>query len=184
MAATNDSASALVEAREREVQALELRKEGASYRTIGRTLGISTTTAFNAVMRVLNRFAAQSAEHTRELRQLEVERLDVAMLKVMPKVRLGDLPAVDRLIRLVDARARLLGLYAPAQLEVGGILNGSPIKAEIAHVDADAFNRDFATLLGLEPGAIDGNRDAEAESGVYSAHTDAPTDPLSLADES
>jgi hypothetical protein len=151
----------MLEAREREVRAFELRKMGASYRAIGRDLGISQTAAHDAIMRVLARLAAQTEKHTRELRQMEVERLDAALLVVMPMVRRGDLPAVDRMIRLVDARARLLGLNAPAQVEVGGIPNGAPLKAEIINVDADAFNRDFAALLGLESGEDDRSGDAE-----------------------
>jgi DNA-binding CsgD family transcriptional regulator len=169
MAGQSPTSDRMMEAREREVQALELRKQGASYRAIGRHLGISQTAAHDAVMRVLARFAAQSEKHTRELRQLEVERLDAAMSVVMPLVRRGDLAAVDRLVRLVDARARLLGLNAPAQVEVGGIAQGAPLKAEIVNVDADAFNRDFAALLGLGDGLDHGDGDAEPEPGVHPA---------------
>jgi len=163
MAADNTTSSRITVAREREVQALELRKHGASYRVIGRQLGISYQAAHDAVMRVLARFAAQNEKHTRELRQLEVERLDTALLVVMPKVRAGDLTAVDRLIRLIDSRARLLGLNAPAQVEVGGILNGAPLKAQIVTVNADEFNHEFATLLGLSDGTEHSDGDAEPE---------------------
>jgi DNA-binding CsgD family transcriptional regulator len=143
MAGQSPTSDRMMEAREREVQALELRKQGASYRAIGRHLGISQTAAHDAVMRVLARFAAQSEKHTRELRQLEVERLDAAMSVVMPLVRRGDLAAVDRLVRLVDARARLLGLNAPAQVEVGGIAQGASL---LSSVSATALTTATATL--------------------------------------
>jgi hypothetical protein len=61
--------------------------------------------------------AAAAAETSRavslvEHRQMELERLDAALLQVFPGVNRGDLFAVDRLIKLVQERAKLLGLYA------------------------------------------------------------------------
>jgi len=105
-------------ARDREAQALELRKAGASFPAIGQALGISDEGARKAVSRALARIAQQTDEAAAELRALELERLDMAQLAIARQVQQGNFGAIDRWIRLSERRAKLLGLDAPVRQDV------------------------------------------------------------------
>lgn len=106
--------------RERELQALELRKAGFTFDRIAQQLGISQPGAYKAVKRALSRLTAQTDEAADEVRRLELERLD-GMLPVMwTQAKQGNQGAVDRVLRIMERRARLLGLDAPAEVKIGG----------------------------------------------------------------
>lgn len=66
----------------------------------------------------LDRLRADTQEDTANLVRLEVERLDVALKAIAPKVQRGNMAAIDRWIRLSETRRKLLGLDAPTK--VGG----------------------------------------------------------------
>lgn len=70
-----------------------------------------------------------------ELRQLEADRLDRLFFVAYKKaVRDQDLQAIDRTLRIMERRARLLGLDMPARTELSGP-DGGPVQAENATVD-------------------------------------------------
>lgn len=99
---------AIVDANERQVRALELRKAGVSYQTIADTLGYGGPSgAFKAVQTALKTTLREPAE---ELRSLEMERLDQAAFAIAAQVRAGNLGAIDRLLRIMERRAKMLGL--------------------------------------------------------------------------
>lgn len=128
-----------VETAERDRRAAELRGKGWSYRKIAAELKIDVHTAHDAVERALRAIRAEGAA---EVRQLELERLDAmweAVLRVLErehvtvnqgKVIVLDgkpltddgpvLQAVDRLIKIQERRARLLGLDAEQKVNMSG----------------------------------------------------------------
>jgi hypothetical protein len=154
-------------------EAAALRARSWTYRQIGEALGMSTSTAYDAVQRAL---ADTLAEPAAAVRALELEKLDAlerAVLVVLERehvtvsqgrvVRrrtdeieqvngedkvdddgnpvyvwediLDDSPvlaAVDRLLKVADRRAKLLGLDAATKLDVSG-----GVKYEIVGVPAD-----------------------------------------------
>lgn len=103
---------------ERRVKAFELRKAGASYRQIGRKLGVSGKTAHEDVHAVLAELAAQSLESAAEYRALELERLDMAQLALYQHLDSGDPQIVAAWVRVSESRRRLLGL----DLQPGALL--------------------------------------------------------------
>ena len=105
-----------VRARERELQAVELRKAGLNYRQIGEVLGISHVAVGKAVKRALATYSEQTKEATDELRQLELERLDALTLAFSPKAMAGDTQAAKLILRVMEHRSRLLGLEPPRPL--------------------------------------------------------------------
>jgi len=112
------------QAAERRVKSLELRKAGLGYRQIGEQLGVSEQQAWRDVKKALEGLAEMEQDAARELRQLEVERLDALLSPLWLRARgrriqhddgtVEDVPpdyaAVDRVMRLMEARRRLLGL--------------------------------------------------------------------------
>jgi len=105
-----------VEAVARQKEALELRLQGLSYAAIAAKLNYkSPQAAHNAVMSAIKRTLREPAD---AVRRLECERLDALQAALWQK--LHEDPAVaDRILRVMERRARLLGLDAPASLEVG-----------------------------------------------------------------
>lgn len=99
------------EARTREAKALDLRLLGYSYDRIARELDYQhRSAAKKAIDRAL---AAIPREAATQLRDMELERLDLAQRSLADKIVRGHLGAIDRLIRIMDHRAKLLGLYEP-----------------------------------------------------------------------
>jgi len=110
-----------------DAEALALRRTGLGYVEIGNRLGIPKSTAYDSVMRALADAIENRREQAESLRQLEVERLD-EMLAAIYSLAIGvkadgtrtrPNPALfDRVLRLMERRARLLGLDAPAKVSI------------------------------------------------------------------
>ena len=123
-----------INAKERALKAVELRKAGATYQAIADQLGFrSPQGAYDAVKRTLLRTAQAPSD---ELRVLEIERLDTMLLAIWAAVRAGNYGAIDRAIRIAARRAALLGLDAPDKHEVTGA-DGEPLFQDVSGVDFD-----------------------------------------------
>lgn len=139
---------------ERDAEAARLRSRGLSYEAIGRELGLDKGNAYKAVQRALDSVVREPAD---ELRQLELGRLDdmwQATLAVLEAKHftvsngkliyhpetggplLDDGPvlaAVDRLLRIQERRAKLLGLDQATRL----------------NVDAENLGREIGELINV-----------------------------------
>jgi len=104
-----------IQAAERRVQALALRREGATFTEIGEALGINRSAAHKAVSRALDELAQLAEGEVVSLRALELDRLDALQRSIWTQAMDGALPAVDRLLRIMERRAKLLGLDAPVK---------------------------------------------------------------------
>lgn len=111
-----------LEARERALKALQLRKEGWTYDEIarekdanGNPLYRDRRTAHMAVTALLYSTAQELAD---EVRQLELQRLDMLLNKLMPGINEGDPSSVSVAIRLMERRSKMLGLDAPERTEI------------------------------------------------------------------
>jgi hypothetical protein len=100
----------MVLAKDREFQALDLRKAGATYHQIGKQLGISKEGARGAVVRALADLQAICTETAEEVRRIEAERLDALTLGLWEKARKGDVAAVKACLAVMERRSKLLGL--------------------------------------------------------------------------
>lgn len=119
-----------VKAADKQRQALELRKAGVTYARIAEQLGYrSPSGAHKAVELALKSVLSEPAE---EVRQLELERLDSMLLALWPQVRNGNHGAIDRALRVMERRARLLGLDAPVKQD---------IKAELSKVVIEYYDQ-------------------------------------------
>jgi hypothetical protein len=104
---------------ERDLRAVKMRRDGITYDVISKRLGYGDrANASRAVKRRLTEFRAQCAEDVAELRQVETLRLDTALAAIMPRVRDGELLAIDRMLRIQERRAAYEGLDQPKSLKV------------------------------------------------------------------
>ncbi|MFC5126894.1 hypothetical protein ACFPRL_27245 [Pseudoclavibacter helvolus] len=96
-------------AAEKRKQALELRRQGLQFDDIAKKVGYaSKAAAHKAVQIAIRDITRESAE---ELIELELTRLDDLFAGFYEKARKGDLFAVDRALKVMDQRAKFLGLY-------------------------------------------------------------------------
>jgi hypothetical protein len=70
----------------------------------------------------LENLADKCREEAEHVRALELQRLDALYLKAWEAVEEGDLPSIDRCLRVQERRAKLLGLDAAEKVEHSGDL--------------------------------------------------------------
>ena len=142
---------------DRRRQAIEMRIAGHSWQAIADALGYDSKGSANTdVRRALEQARVELAIPREALRELEAERLDAELVRLEETqaaiwllVQAGDLRAIDTSLRIEEARRRnaerrskLLGLDAPAQVE----LTMEAIDAALADTAAElaAARRDAA----------------------------------------
>ncbi|WP_413102228.1 helix-turn-helix domain-containing protein [Streptomyces sp. Inha503] len=123
----------------RDAEAARLRARGMTYRTIAAELGMDVHSVHDAVKRALKEIVQEPAE---DVRRMELERLDFLYEKAIEVLERehvtvsqgkiiyqGDAPllddgpvlqAIDRLLRIQERRAKLLGLDAATKTQVSG----------------------------------------------------------------
>lgn len=99
-------------------RALELRRNGASYRDIADKLQVSVATAHRYVQREL---ADVPAADRTQLRDLEAARLDALQALAWPQAKDGDLAAIRECRAISESRRKLFGLDAPQQVDLRGV---------------------------------------------------------------
>ena len=99
---------------------MELRKAGFSYTQIGNEIGITASTACKHVTAQLRMLSEKCTEEAREVIKLELERLDSLLVGLWQAARHGEVEKVDRVLKIMNRRAHLLGLDAPKKLEHSG----------------------------------------------------------------
>jgi hypothetical protein len=107
---------------EKTLKALELRKRGMNYTQIGEKLGCARSTACRYVLSELENLADKCREEAVHVRDLELQRLDALYLVAYAEVEDGNIPAIDRCLRIMERRAKLLGLDAAEKVEHSGDL--------------------------------------------------------------
>lgn len=124
---TNDPQ--LIETAERRAFVLKLRKTGATYERIAQAAmrefglerlprGWDRRYAFNDVKRVLQKLNRECRQSVTEIKRLELERIDVAVVAIWPEVKDGNLGAIDRFLKTSARRAALCGLDAPTKMSI------------------------------------------------------------------
>jgi len=118
--------SDLLETAERRSYVLKMRKGGATYAQIvqgaikkfGADMlpsGWDERYAYKDVKRELDRLRSDISENAEQIIELEKQRLDAMLTTLWPKVAQGHQGAIDRVLRIMERRARLLGLDAPSR---------------------------------------------------------------------
>lgn len=139
MSASRHSARLSVEERRSRVATMLLAHR--SQREIADALGVHPSTVNRDIKAVRAEWAQRRATAIDTWTAEELAKLDAVERALMSKVLGGDTWAIDRLLGAMHHRARLLGLYAPEQLEV---LTPGRIEQEIARLEAELGEHDGA----------------------------------------
>lgn len=142
------SSPAMLEAKQRQHQALELRLAGATLEAIAGKLGYhDSAAAYKAIQVVM---AENVAAPSAELREIEVRRLDKLIFAIWPAAMKGDLGAVDRVLKIAERRARLLGLDAPLQIALNDSIRAMAREEGLTDEDAaDALEAARRIVAGM-----------------------------------
>ena len=120
---------------ERQIQALDLRKEGWTYRQIAKHLDISVGLAFKYIQDELDSLAQLKTESADSVRLLELERVDMLMKGLAPMALVGNIGAVTAYLKCMERRAKLLGLDAPTKIAPTNPDGTEPFSLEIKAVE-------------------------------------------------
>lgn len=143
----------LIDTAERRHFVIRLRKTGMTYQQIseatiarfgadGLPEGWDSRYAYKDVMRVLQGLNDEIREDGEELRELELMRLDRLFLAMYGQAIEGNQGAVDRCLRIMERRARLLGLDKPEEHTLSTPDGGPLIREVIIERDAKASDGD------------------------------------------
>ena len=112
----NKTTPAAIERAKRRAQALELRAAGRKYREIAEALDYSSPQhAHRDVKAELDALVKTPAM---EVLAEELDRLDKMLQGLWTEARRGNLQSIDRVLRIMERRARYLGLDAPDRVAV------------------------------------------------------------------
>jgi hypothetical protein len=130
-----------------QAEAIKLRVSGVSFPMIAERLGYSNSgSAYKAVERGLQN--ALRERGSEELRELELQRLDLLLLALWPRAMSGDRNwlVVDRILQIIDMRCRLLGLYAPNR-QLIEVVTPDALSTAIAEMEAQLANNNSTKAL-------------------------------------
>lgn len=90
---------------------------GATYRDIARSLGVSPATIAGDVKAVQAEWREHYVKDTNDWASVQLRRLDVMISAIWEKARNGDKDAIDRVLKIMERQAKLLGLDQPQRIE-------------------------------------------------------------------
>lgn len=140
---------------ERDAMMFELRKRGMTYEQIGKAMKVSTKTAHNGVQRMTERILKRMSIDYAGQAVLDLERLDSMLANVWDLTKKRkittpdgdevDLPpsmeAIDRVLKIMDRRAKLLGLDTAQTVDIK--VSGNTLAPAPGGVnEEDTLNRD------------------------------------------
>ena len=127
------SEEAEAEMKRRDARVYELRIQGNTFEQIASEVGYSGPSgAWQAHQRIKSEWIFESIE---EARQLELMRLDELQVAVWDRAINGDLPAAHCVLKIMDRRAKLLGLDKPEKVEVNKWdINAEDLDAEVERI--------------------------------------------------
>ena len=123
---------------ERELKVLNLRLAGATWAEIAQAMGYAgPSSAYYTYQKAAERMIRPKLE---EYRDLELDRLDRLQRGLWAKAVGGDPRAVDSVLRIIDKRAKLLGLDAPQNIN---------LQAEVTTYDGSAIEQRTIEIIEL-----------------------------------
>ncbi|MFI5831077.1 hypothetical protein ACIA6C_28150 [Streptomyces sp. NPDC051578] len=120
---------------ERRSKAIRLKIQGKTYTEIAELLGYdSKASACTDIKRALEKHVVEEGLAVEAWRELELARLDVLQQAIWPEAMEGSPRAIETALKILDRRAKLLGLDSAVKLEV---LTIDALDAQIQRLEAE-----------------------------------------------
>jgi len=124
---------------------LALRRTGMTYEKIARAAvkkfgadnlpnGWDKLYAYKDVKREIDKIRSTLREDAGEIVELELQRLDEMLVGLWAKARRGNTAAIDRVLKIMERRAKFLGIDAPERRELTGA-GGEPLVLRVKGFD-------------------------------------------------
>jgi hypothetical protein len=138
----------------KEAEVVKLRRGGLTWDLIADRVGYShAASAQKAFERSLARVVADDVN---AIRTLEAERLDLAQSAIWGKVLQGDNPSIITLVRLMERRAKLLGLDQPTRIQAEVIAyDGNAVRTELERILTSRGNSSTQSAVASGSGATE-----------------------------
>lgn len=106
--------------KEKKLLALQLRREGKTYQFISDTIDVPISKVHLDIGIMLRKEIEQQTKvQKKQIVQLELDRLDLLFDKAWAAIEGGNQASIDKAIKIMERRARYLGLDAPSKSLVG-----------------------------------------------------------------
>lgn len=102
----------------RQALALEFRIQGMPYRKIADRLGVEVGTAFADVKNEMALLSEMNQEAAEDLRQLSLDRLDVAIAGATPFVQAGSAAHIGAYASAIEKQAKIAGIIKPTEISI------------------------------------------------------------------
>jgi hypothetical protein len=142
----------------KEMKVLDLRRAGFTFQRIAEEVGYNQASgAQRAYERIMARNIPQAPE---EHRWQELDRLDRMQVALWPRAMKGDDKAINTIVRLMERRARLVGIDAPTK-----------IQAEVVNYDGNRdIDGDIERIVNIIRG-VGSSEPLEVEGGTSESGT-------------
>lgn len=125
------------------LQAFSLRLKGYDFQRIADEMGLDhRAAAYRYVDREVKRRREELAEAADKVIEQELARLDEMVSFLRPHVERGSDKHIDKMLRVMERRAKLLGLDAPTRSEVTG-KDGGPIRTAHEELTEDQLKQEL-----------------------------------------
>ena len=118
-----------------------------SQRQIADAIGATKSTIARDAIAIRHEWQAQRIDAQETATAEELARLSAAEEAIWPKIIAGDLLAIDRLLRIMERRAKLLGLDAPKRIDITSRLLDLARHAGLDENDAQEAVREASRLV-------------------------------------
>lgn len=146
-------AAGKAEVLDRENEIVKLRRGGLTFDLISQRLGMSIAGVQQAYERANARVIADDIN---AIRNLETERLDLAQSAIWGKVLQGDNPSIANLLRIMERRAKLLGLDQPTRIQAEVITyDGNAVRSELERILAQSSDSSPQSIVAEGSGATE-----------------------------
>jgi hypothetical protein len=134
---------------DRRTKLLQMRLAGVDFTTIADRLDYSSPAAARKdFTRTMRETLDLEQETANELREVELQRLDRLQAAAWAEAARGELKAIETVLRVIDRRCRILGLYAAVQVDAT-ITEVTQQDLELQDILNSARARNAARMAGL-----------------------------------
>lgn len=118
---------------DKEQKVVALRRQGLTWDAIAREVGYKDPSGAQvAYMRASSRVVKEDID---AIRQTESERLDIAQSAIWNQVLAGDNQSINTLLRIMERRAKLIGLDQPVRIQAEVVTyDGNAVRAELERI--------------------------------------------------
>lgn len=160
--------SAVIEKRRRAVAANLL--AGLNYRDIAEGLNVSVGTVSGDVKALMTQWREDQAKDVGDHVAIDLRRMDMAINAIWDDVKAGKLQAIDRLLKILERRSKMLGYDKPDKVDIVDWRQ----EAEQAGINADeAYRQAVAVFVAHFADGLESDDDGGDGGGETGSETSA-----------